>query len=138
MFFVSTEGGGPFDADPPPNASAGFGGGYGQVWMYDISEKTLTLVFESPGPDVLDFPDNIIVSPRRKSVVLCEDSSAGNMLRALTRNGEIVDFALNNVAGGVDEFSGVTFDPDGDVMYCNMQSNGISYAIWGPWRRGPI
>jgi hypothetical protein len=24
------------------------------------------------------------------------------------------------------------------VMYCNMQSNGISYAIWGPWRRGPI
>jgi secreted PhoX family phosphatase len=106
--------------------------------MYDISEKTLTLVFESPGPDVLDFPDNIIVSPRRKSVVLCEDSSAGNMLRALTRNGEIVDFALNKVAGGVDEFSGVTFDPDGDVMYCNMQSNGISYATWGPWRRGPI
>ena len=138
IFFVSTEGGGPFDSDPPPNASAGFGGGYGQVWMYDISKKALTLVFESPGPDVLDFPDNIIVSPRRKSVVLCEDSSAGNMLRALTRNGRIIDFALNNVAGGVDEFSGATFGPGGRVLYCNMQANGISYAIWGPWRNGPI
>jgi secreted PhoX family phosphatase len=138
IFFVSTEGGGPFDSDPPPNASAGFGDGYGQVWMYDISQETLTLVFESPGPDVLDFPDNIIVSPRRKSVILCEDSSGGNMLRALTRDGEIFDFALNNIAGGVDEFSGATFGPGGQVLYCNMQANGITYAIWGPWSNGLI
>ena len=138
IFFVSTEGGGPFDSDPPPNGSAGFGGGYGQVWMYDISKETLTLVFESPGPDVLDFPDNIIISPRRKSVILCEDSSAGNMLRALTRDGLIFDFALNNVASGVDEFSGATFGPGGKVLYANMQANGITYAIWGPWSNGLI
>ena len=56
IFFVSTEGGGPFDSDPPPNGSAGFGGGYGQVWMYDISQETLTLVFESPGPGCARFP----------------------------------------------------------------------------------
>jgi hypothetical protein len=22
------------------------------------------------------------------------------------------------------------------VLYANMQSNGITYAIWGPWERG--
>jgi secreted PhoX family phosphatase len=138
IFFVSTEGGGPFDSDPPPNSSGGFGDGYGQVWMYDTIEETLTLVFESPGPDVLDFPDNIIVSPRRKSVMLCEDSSSGNMLRGLTTKGAIFDFALNNVAGGIDEFAGITFGPGGKVLYVNMQSNGITYAIWGPWSNGLI
>ena len=136
IFFVSTEGGGPFDSDPPPNSSAGFGGGYGQVWMYDTSAETLTLVFESPGPDVLDFPDNITISPRRKSVMLCEDSTGSNMLRALTRDGQIFDFAINNIAGGVDEFAGATFGPGGQVLYTNMQSNGFTFAIWGPWERG--
>jgi secreted PhoX family phosphatase len=136
IFFVSTEGGGPFDSDPPPNSSAGFGGGYGQVWMYDVSKETLTLLFESPGPDVLDFPDNIIISPRRKSVMLCEDSSSGNMLRALTTDGLIFDFALNNLGGGTDEFAGATFSPGGQVLYANMQSNGFTFAIWGPWERG--
>lgn len=138
IFFVSTEGGGPFVADPPPNGSAGFGDGYGQVWMYDIAKQTLTLLFESPGPDVLDFPDNIIISPRRKSIMLCEDSSSRNMLRALTTKGEIFDFAENLVAGGVDEFAGATFGPGGQVLYTNMQANGFTFAIWGPWERGLI
>lgn len=138
IFFVSTEGGGPFDSDPPPNSSAGFGEGYGQVWMYDVRAGTLTLIFESPGPDVLDFPDNITLSPRRKSVVLCEDSPSGNMLRALTREGHVFDFAANNISGGADEFAGATFAPDGQVLYVNMQSNGITYAIWGPFNRGML
>jgi len=143
IFFVSTEGGGPFGDDgPPPNelpfpGSAGFGAGYGQVWMYDLKMQTLTLLFESPGPDVLDQPDNIIVSPRRKSVMLCEDSPSGNKLRGLTRDGLMFDLALNNVAGGADEFAGVTFSPDTQVLYTNMQSNGFTFAIWGPWHRGP-
>jgi secreted PhoX family phosphatase len=141
IFFVSTEGGGPFTGDVPPNSppfpgSAGFGEGYGQVWMYDTRSETLTLIFESPGPDVLDSPDNIIVSPRRKSVILAEDSPAGNKIRGLARNGAMFDIALNNVAGGADEFAGVTFSPSTKVLYANMQSNGITYAIWGPWERG--
>jgi hypothetical protein len=136
VYFVSTEGGGPFDSDPPPNSSAGFGEGYGQVWAYDTKDETLTLLFESPGPDVLDFPDNIIVSPRQKSVLICEDSGEGNMLRALTRDGLLFDFALNAITGGSDEFAGATFAPGGQVLYTNMQSNGITYAIWGPWQRG--
>jgi hypothetical protein len=136
IFFVSTEGGGPFVADPPPNSSAGVGDGYGQVWMYDIDRDRLTLIFESPGPEVLDFPDNVTFSPRRKAVVLCEDSSSQNMIRGLTTDGRIFDLALNNVSGGADEFAGATWSPDGQVLYANMQSNGITYAIWGPWHKG--
>lgn len=34
------------------------------------------------------------------------------------------------------EFAGASFDPSGDVMFANMQSPGITYAIWGPWARG--
>ena len=141
IFFVSTEGGGPFTGAVPPNSppfpgSAGFGEGYGQVWMYDTRNEKLTLVFESPGPDVLDSPDNITVSPRRKTVMICEDSPLGNKVRGLTREGLTFDLALNALASGADEFAGVTFSPGGQVMYTNMQSNGITYAIWGPWSRG--
>jgi secreted PhoX family phosphatase len=142
IFFVSTEGGGPFTGEVPPNTpptpggSAGFGAGYGQVWMYDTRNETLTLIFESPGPNVLDSPDNIIVSPRRKSVMIAEDSPSGNKLRGLTRRGTMFDIALNALAGGADEFAGVTFNPGGQVLYANMQSNGFTFAIWGPWSRG--
>jgi secreted PhoX family phosphatase len=71
-------------------------------------------------------------------VILCEDSTGSNMLRALTRDGLIFDLALNNLSGGADEFSGATFGPGGQVLYTNMQSNGITYAIWGPWSKGLI
>jgi hypothetical protein len=139
IYFVSTEGGGPFDSDPPPNSSAGFGGGYGQVWVYDINKGTLTLLFESPGPDVLDFPDNITVSPRKKSVLICEDTSTGrNMLLGLTTKGLLFNFAENRIGAGTDEFAGATFSPGGEVLYANMQSNGITYAIFGPWEHGQL
>jgi hypothetical protein len=58
------------------------------------------------------------------------------MLRALTRDGLLFDFALNALTGGSDEFAGATFAPGGQILYTNMQSNGITYAIWGPWQRG--
>ncbi len=49
IFIVSTDGG---------EAEAG------QVWEYDPGRERLRLIFESPGKDVLDMPDNICVSPR--------------------------------------------------------------------------
>jgi uncharacterized protein len=136
LFMTSTEGGGPFEV---PNPSAGFGGGYGQVWMYDLDAQTLTLVFESPGPDVLDLPDNVTVSPREKSLLLCEDSADGNYLRGLTLKGEIFDFALNaHPTFPTDEFAGATFSPNGRTLFVNMQAAGITFAIWGPWDRGSL
>jgi hypothetical protein len=134
IFLVSTEGGGPF---PGGNGSAGFGDGFGQVWAYDTRAETLTLVFESPGKAVLDLPDNITISPRRKSVLLCEDSADANMLRGLTQDGLAFDFALNVFPGRTtDEFAGATFSPDTQTLFVNLQATGATFAIWGPWERG--
>ena len=134
MYIVSTEGGGPFAGG---NGSAGFGDGWGQVWVYDLNSETITLLFESPEQSTLDLPDNITISPRRKSVLLCEDSSGDNFLRGLTRDGLLFDFALNrhpNAFG--DEFAGATFSSDTQTLFVNLQATGITYAIWGPWQRG--
>ncbi|MGH9222062.1 MAG: alkaline phosphatase PhoX [Vicinamibacterales bacterium] len=46
--------------------------GQGQIWEYDPAEQTIRLLFESPGAEVLNAPDNITVSPRG-GLVLCED-----------------------------------------------------------------
>jgi secreted PhoX family phosphatase len=134
IFFVSTQGGGPPFVGRPP--SGGFGDGWGQVWMYDIRSETLTLVYESPSQAVLDMPDNITISPRRKSVLLCEDSSGANYLRGLTQDGLLFDFALNAYPGATgDEFAGATFGPD-KTLYVNLQATGVTFAIWGPWYKG--
>jgi len=45
----------------------------GQIWIYDPAAETISLLFESPSPDVLNMPDNITVSPRG-GLVLCECS----------------------------------------------------------------
>lgn len=132
IFFVSTQGGG-----PPFGRKSGYGQGWGQVWMYDIRSETLTLVFESPNQETLDMPDNITISPRGKSVLLCEDSSGANFLRGLTQEGLLFDFALNTYPGNTgDEFAGATFSPDTQTLFVNLQATGVTFAIWGPWQRG--
>lgn len=132
IFFVSTQGGG-----PPFGAKSGFGQGWGQAWMYDIRSETLTLIFESPNQETLDMPDNITVSPRGKSILLCEDSSGANYLRGLTQDGRLFDFGLNTYPGNTgDEFAGATFSPDTQTLFVNLQATGVTFAIWGPWQRG--
>ena len=42
-------------------------------------------------------------------------------------------------AAGQEEFAGSTFTPDGKVLFVNIQaSSGITFAIWGPWKRGVL
>jgi uncharacterized protein len=45
------------------HSTSGGAAGRGQVWGFNIAEQKLTLIFESPGTDVLDSPDNICVAP---------------------------------------------------------------------------
>jgi secreted PhoX family phosphatase len=113
----------------------------GQVWEYQPdgkTEGTLVLLFESPGAEVLDMPDNITVSPRG-GLVLCEDGSREEYIRGLTRDGRIFDFAKNIVPGfEQNEFAGATFSPDGETLFVNIQTPGITFAIWGPWKDGAL
>jgi secreted PhoX family phosphatase len=140
VYFTSTQGGGAAETSLGPIAD-GYGNGSGQVWAYHSRSRTLSLVYQSPGPDVLDFPDNVTTSPRG-TLVVCEDNVNDNYLRGLTPHGELFDIALNRLTGSTgtnrfnDEFAGSTFSPDGHTLFVNIQaSRGMTFAIWGPWAR---
>jgi uncharacterized protein len=36
------------------------------------------------------------------------------------------------------EFCGACFDPTGRFLFVNIQTPGITFAITGPWAKGPI
>jgi secreted PhoX family phosphatase len=130
-------------------ATSGGAAGKGQIWELDPGCDKLRLLFESPGAAVLDNPDNVAVSPRG-GILLCEDGgNAVQSLRGLTRDGEIFDFAQNNVVlnGEVNAFSGdyrgsewagASWTPDGEWLLVSVQSPGITFAITGPWRTGAL
>ena len=142
VYFCCTQGGGPAETSFGPIPD-GFGNGSGQIWAYRIEAQTLQLIYESPGVEALDFPDNVTVRSGRGTLVLCEDNPGDNFLRGLNRGGQIFDIALNrltqNATGAPrfgDEFAGATFSPDGRTLFVNIQaSRGITFAIWGPWER---
>jgi secreted PhoX family phosphatase len=129
--------------------------GLGQLWMYDPVANTLTLIFESDDVDVLDAPDNITVSPRG-GLIICEDNGGMQIMRGMTRTGQIFDFA-KNIHNGI-EFAGACFSPDGRTLFVNLfgrltartttpfgspvqipipferSEQALTLAIWGPWR----
>ncbi len=109
----------------------------GQIWRHRPGPDggDLALVFESPHRDVLKNPDNICSTPKG-AIVLCEDASGTCLIRGLTRDGEIFDFA-RNIAND-SEFAGATFSPDGQTLFVNIQGSGQTVAIWGPWEQGPF
>jgi hypothetical protein len=122
----------------------------GQVFQYHPSDDggELTLVFESPSPEVLDSPDNICISPRG-GIVMCEDGGGDQFVRGLDGEGGIVDLVRNPQPlgrPGPGEFAGSCFSPDGQVMFFNVQGGrdfddrlaSVTYAMWGPWANGPI
>ncbi len=127
--------------------------GQGQVFEYDPRSEYMRVLYASPQASVLNNPDNICVSPRG-GIVLCEDGDGEEFLHGLTTDGEIFPFAKNNVvipAGGVQgkrvapgdytgsEWAGSVFEPrHGNWLFANLQTPGITFAITGPFRRGPL
>ena len=133
VYFTATQGGGA--AETGPELLSGYGNGTGQVWAYDTRTMRLTCVFQSPDDDVLDFPDNITTS-NDGTLVICEDSAGDNYIRGLTQSGDLFNIALNRLPGRFgDEFAGSAFSPNGNTLFVNIQAtNGMSFAIWGPWQ----
>jgi secreted PhoX family phosphatase len=129
-------------------STSGGAAGQGQVWFYEPQEERITLLFESPGAEVLNAPDNITVSPRG-GLVLCEDGGGAEFMHGLTTGGEIFPFAQNSVrlngekngfAGDFSgsEWAGACYSPDGRWLFANIQSPGITFAITGPWKSGAL
>lgn len=109
-----------------------------------------------------DNPDNVSVSPSG-GIMLCEDGDEDDgdslSLLGLLPNGQSFEFARNNViiepgdadalfaAGhdpeaigtgnfGGNEFAGATFSSNGQWLFVNIQTPGITFAITGPWGKG--
>jgi uncharacterized protein len=158
IFFVSTSGG---DAKNGDVNSDGYAEGFGQVWAYRPGHGggTLMLVYESPSGAELDSPDNLTVTPRG-GLVACEDDASSeyvdthplapgienvNRLIGITRAGEAFELAVNVLNGS--EVAGVSFSPSGRTMFFNLFGRarfdedpveGMTCAVTGPWRRGPL
>jgi hypothetical protein len=128
--------------------------GQGQIFEYVPETGAMRVLYASPAADILNNPDNLCVSPRG-GIVLCEDGSGEEFLHGLTPEGEIFRFAANNIVvppGGLpgrpaiapgdykgSEWAGATFEPkNGDWLFVNIQSPGVSFAITGPWRQGAL
>jgi hypothetical protein len=153
VFFVATDGGST---------------GNGQVFALDLKRQTLTLVYDAPlvegSPSELDNPDNLTVTPHG-SLLFCEDNSGNpaylqdgvstERMVALTKNGRIFTFATNLIDFGAagytrpsgttftgnqrgNEWAGACFDRTGKWLFANIQTPGVTFAITGPWHRGPL
>ena len=110
--------------------------GLGQVFALDPATQTFTAVYVSTDRSVLEAPDNVCVSPRG-GIVLCEDGGGTEYVHGLTPDGEIFRFARNDLNGS--EWAGATFEPkNGNWLFVNLQTPGITFAITGPWRQGAL
>jgi uncharacterized protein len=158
IFFVSTSGG---DAKNGDVNSDGYAEGFGQIWAYrpGRSGGTLRLLYESPSGSEMDGPDNITVTPRG-GLITCEDDASSayvdthplapgiehvNRLIGLTQRGEAFEFAVNVLNGS--ELAGACFSASGRTLFFNLFGRarfdedpveGMTCAVTGPWRRGPL
>lgn len=110
----------------------------GQIWRYapaGLQGGTLELLAQSRDRGVLDMPDNLCVAPWG-DVVMAEDGSdlrwPDEHLRILTPSGQVKNLARNAMTRG--EFAGVCLSPDGRALFVNMQSDGVTLVITGPFQ----
>ncbi|MGW5362571.1 alkaline phosphatase PhoX [Actinopolymorpha pittospori] len=125
-------------------STAGGAAKCGQVWAYHPDNRghgkaetgVLELLYESPGIDVLSYPDALTAS-NRGSLVIAEDGPGTVLLRGITPRGEI--FPIAHAVDMVNDVTGPTFSPDGKVLFFNLMGEdppyepGMSFAVWGPW-----
>jgi secreted PhoX family phosphatase len=115
-------------------STSGGPAGSGQIFrLIDGNAPTLELVVRSTDSSVLESPDNITVAPWGE-VFMAEDGDGDNYIRWVNDMGEICDFARNALSDS--EHCGVCFSPDGQAMFVNIQGDGLTLVITGPFPMG--
>ncbi|MCR9295269.1 MAG: PhoX family protein [bacterium] len=146
LTFARLEGCAMHDGKLYVTATSGGPASAGQVWEYDPRQEQLRLLFESPGEEILDMPDNMAVSPQL-GILLCEDGHrVPQRLQVLNAEGKLFPFAANNLnlngpfghRGDFrdSEWAGACFSEDGEWLFVNLQDPGVTFAITGPWSAG--
>lgn len=106
--------------------------GRGQIFRHvpGADGGTVELVLESGAGSILRNPDNITAAPWG-DLVVCEDSLDWDCLVGITARGEAYRIGRNRRSPG--ELAGCCFSPDGSTLFVNMQEEGLTLAIRGPW-----
>jgi hypothetical protein len=90
----------------------------------------LELVAQVTDPEGLDMPDSITFSPWG-DLYVAEDGAGDQFVRVLSAAGTWCDMARNARSSG--EFAGICFAPDGRALFVNLQLEGLTVAITGPF-----
>ena len=91
----------------------------------------LELFAESQDKEILKSCDNLTVAPWG-DVILCEDA-AHPFVVGITPKGEY--YKLGENVGYKSEFAGGVFSPSGETYFVNIQGEGLTIAITGPWKK---
>ncbi len=113
----------------------------GQIWRYipspaegtqdeDTKPGRVELFVEPNDGGLVDNADNLTVAPWG-DLIVCEDGSGDQFLVGVTPQGGIYKFGHNAVSNS--EFAGACFSPDGTTLFVNIQHDGLTLAINGPW-----
>ena len=104
----------------------------GQIWIYNIYDKTIELFFESHDQNTMELCDNLTISPWG-DIIICEDGKGMDRLIGIRKDGSsyiIAENILNN-----SEFAGANFSPDGSILFVNIFRPTKTLAITGPWEK---
>ena len=115
----------------------------GQIWRYvpSPSEGTareseepgsVELFIEPSDGSLVPNADNLTAAPWG-DLIVCEDAAGEDYLFGVTPAGETYRFGRNQAGNG--EFAGSCFSPDGTTLFVNMQLQGLTVAITGPWEQ---
>ena len=91
---------------------------------------TLQLFAEPNDTNILENCDNIAMAPWG-DVVIAEDASTHPRLSLINPSGVITHLGRNSKSNS--ELAGPCFSPDGSTLFVNIQHEGVTLAITGPW-----
>lgn len=113
--------------------------GLGQTFVYTPDPKPkdihgpdghLELFLEPNNREIYNSGDNLTVHPGG-DIYICEDGRIKNGVLRVSPQGLITRFAMNRLNRS--EMTGCCFSSDGQVLFVNIQSPGITFAIHGPF-----
>jgi len=113
----------------------------GQIWRYVPGSNEgegpsreaggqLELFVEPNDHELIHNADNLTVTPWG-DLLVCEDCAPPSDLLGITPQGEFYRMGRNALSGS--ELAGVCVSPDGSTVFVNIQHEGLTLAITGPW-----
>lgn len=107
---------------------------FGQIFRFfpgsPGTPERLQLYIESDAGGLVENADNLTIAPNG-DIFLCEDGPDTDGLTRINGAGELERFAINRM--NTSELAGACFSPDGETLFVNIQTPGLSLAIRGPW-----